>query len=260
MKGKVLKKAALGIALGACIATMAPLAMAQSATGAVAGRASAGDQITITNTATGASRTVTSTIDFTGGTVAVTGDIVRTGGAGTENATVTLDGASLNMSGKNIGVSGTTINFAAQSGTLTNLAELNGGGIFTKTTTGTLILGAGNAYTGATNVSDGTLQVGLGGTGVTGTGLITAVKIAATYGDAPITLSAIRRLNELWRAKFASLGATLPTRPNNSLRPSSRLRKGMPRLATMAARARALISAILTPVGQTSLQTRQPEQ
>ena len=59
MKGKVLKKAALGIALGACIATMAPLAMAQSATGAVAGRASAGDQITITNTATGASRTVT---------------------------------------------------------------------------------------------------------------------------------------------------------------------------------------------------------
>ena len=59
MKAKVLKKAALGIALGACIATMAPLAMAQSATGAVAGRASAGDQITITNTATGASRTVT---------------------------------------------------------------------------------------------------------------------------------------------------------------------------------------------------------
>ncbi|MBD9434515.1 TonB-dependent receptor [Pseudoxanthomonas sp. PXM03] len=59
MKGKVLKKAALGIALGACIATMAPLAMAQSATGAVAGRASAGDQITIVNTATGASRTVT---------------------------------------------------------------------------------------------------------------------------------------------------------------------------------------------------------
>ena len=59
MKGKALKKAALGVALGACIATMAPLAMAQSATGAVAGRANAGDQITITNTATGASRTVT---------------------------------------------------------------------------------------------------------------------------------------------------------------------------------------------------------
>jgi Outer membrane receptor for ferrienterochelin and colicins len=59
MKGRVIKKAALGIALGACIATMAPLAMAQSATGAVAGRANAGDQITIVNTATGATRTVT---------------------------------------------------------------------------------------------------------------------------------------------------------------------------------------------------------
>ena len=59
MKGKVLKKAALGLALGACLASMAPLAMAQSATGAVAGRASAGDQIMITNTATGATRSVT---------------------------------------------------------------------------------------------------------------------------------------------------------------------------------------------------------
>jgi outer membrane receptor for ferrienterochelin and colicin len=38
---------------------MAPSVMAQSATGAVAGRATAGDQIMITNTATGATRTVT---------------------------------------------------------------------------------------------------------------------------------------------------------------------------------------------------------
>ena len=30
MKGKVLKKAALGMALGACLASMAPLAMAQA--------------------------------------------------------------------------------------------------------------------------------------------------------------------------------------------------------------------------------------
>ena len=65
MKGKVLKKAALGMALGACLASMAPMAMAQSATGAVAGRANAGDQITITNTATGATQTVT--VDGDGG-------------------------------------------------------------------------------------------------------------------------------------------------------------------------------------------------
>jgi hypothetical protein len=59
MKGKTIRKAVLCIALGACLGSMAQGAMAQSATGAVAGRANAGDQITITNTATGASRTVT---------------------------------------------------------------------------------------------------------------------------------------------------------------------------------------------------------
>lgn len=59
MNGRVLRKAALCMALGACLGSMAPLAMAQSATGAVAGRASAGDQIMVVNKATGASRTAT---------------------------------------------------------------------------------------------------------------------------------------------------------------------------------------------------------
>jgi hypothetical protein len=40
------------------MASLAPPVMAQSATGAVAGRAEAGDQITVTNTATGLIRTV----------------------------------------------------------------------------------------------------------------------------------------------------------------------------------------------------------
>lgn len=59
MNGRVLRKAALCMALGACLGSMAPLVMAQSATGAVAGRASAGDQIMVVNKATGASRTAT---------------------------------------------------------------------------------------------------------------------------------------------------------------------------------------------------------
>lgn len=59
MNSKVLRRAALCIALGSCLASMAPLAMAQSVTGAVAGRANAGEQITVTNAATGQSRTVT---------------------------------------------------------------------------------------------------------------------------------------------------------------------------------------------------------
>ena len=57
------RRAALCIALGACFAATTPVVFAQSATGAVAGRASAGDQVTIVNSATGASRTVTVSAD-----------------------------------------------------------------------------------------------------------------------------------------------------------------------------------------------------
>lgn len=122
----------------------------------------------------GAGRTVTSTIDLTGGIVNTTGDIVRTGGAGTENATVTLDGATLDMTGKNIGTGAANVTLAAQSGTLKNLNELNGGGAFTKTTAGTLVMSGTNAYSGATNVTGGTLQVGDGVTGsLTGAGAVT---------------------------------------------------------------------------------------
>ena len=63
MNRKTFKRAALCVALGACLGSMAPLAFAQSATGAVAGRAIAGDQITVTNTATGLTRTVTVNAD-----------------------------------------------------------------------------------------------------------------------------------------------------------------------------------------------------
>lgn len=59
MKGKRLKKAALCLALSACMASLAPMAMAQNVNGAVAGRANAGDTITVTNPSTGLTRTVT---------------------------------------------------------------------------------------------------------------------------------------------------------------------------------------------------------
>ncbi len=65
MKGKTMKKAALCMALGACIASMAPMAMAQSVNGSVAGRATAGDTITVTNPSTGLTRTVTANADGT---------------------------------------------------------------------------------------------------------------------------------------------------------------------------------------------------
>ncbi|KGM52201.1 energy transducer TonB [Lysobacter concretionis Ko07 = DSM 16239] len=60
-----LRRAALCIALGACLSTMAPMVMAQSATGSVAGRAVSGDQITVTSTSTGVTRSVTANADGT---------------------------------------------------------------------------------------------------------------------------------------------------------------------------------------------------
>lgn len=63
MKSMALKRSAICIALGACLATLSPLALAQNAMGAVAGRADAGAQVTVTNTATGLTRTVTANAD-----------------------------------------------------------------------------------------------------------------------------------------------------------------------------------------------------
>ncbi|HEY0310490.1 MAG TPA: TonB-dependent receptor [Luteimonas sp.] len=54
-----LRKSVLCMAMGVCLSSLAAPVMAQSVTGAVAGRAEAGTQVTITNAATGASRTVT---------------------------------------------------------------------------------------------------------------------------------------------------------------------------------------------------------
>lgn len=118
-----------------------------------------GTAINMANAGTG--RTVTSLLNLTGGTVTVTGDILRTGGPGTENATITLDGATLDMTNKAIGTASAAIaqlNF--RSGVLKNLASLNGTGGLTKTSAGTLVVEGTNTYVGSTTVSQGVLQVG----------------------------------------------------------------------------------------------------
>ncbi|WP_129135492.1 TonB-dependent receptor [Luteimonas sp. YGD11-2] len=63
MRSKTIRKAALYLALGACLGAMAPSVMAQQVTGAVAGRATAGDQISVTHRATGLTRTATVSAD-----------------------------------------------------------------------------------------------------------------------------------------------------------------------------------------------------
>ena len=58
-----MRKSALCIAMGICLSSLAAPVLAQSATGAVAGEAPAGDQVVVTNTNTGLTRTVTVAAD-----------------------------------------------------------------------------------------------------------------------------------------------------------------------------------------------------
>jgi autotransporter-associated beta strand protein len=138
-----------------------------------------GTAINMANAA--ASRTSVSSINLTGGTLSATGNIVRTGGAGTETATTTVNGGTLNMNGNSIGTAGAQIALQAQSGTLSGLSELNGGGLLTKSTTGALSMGNGNTYTGGTLVSDGTLLATNSTGSATGSGAVT-VAAAGTLG------------------------------------------------------------------------------
>ena len=140
--------------------------------------------VTMANAAAG---TATAAITVSGtGTLTVQGNIVSGTGAGTRDATVTLNGGTLNMSGKNIGAAGNTVIFNAESGVLQNLSQLNGGGDLTKTTTGLLVMQGANTYTGATNVNEGILQVGAAGAGSSGIGVVTVASGATLAGSGTI--------------------------------------------------------------------------
>ena len=107
-----LRKSALSIAMGLCLASLvAAPAFAQSATGAVAGRATGGEQITIVNTATGATRSVTVNSD---GSYRIAqlppGDYTLTAGSGAPvNVSVSLGGTTT----VNLGSEGGVANLAA---------------------------------------------------------------------------------------------------------------------------------------------------
>jgi autotransporter-associated beta strand protein len=104
----------------------------------------------------------------------MSGNVVRgtLSGSGVVNSSIILNGGSLNMSGNSIGTAAAQVVLNAQSGTLTNLAELNGGGTLTKTTAGVLIMGNGNAYTGGTSVTEGTLRLANTAGSATGSGAV----------------------------------------------------------------------------------------
>jgi autotransporter-associated beta strand protein len=135
----------------------------------------------------------TATISITGtGSLTVGGNIQYTNGLGTETNTVTLNGGTLDLTGGNIGASGALITFNARAGTLRNLAELNGGGTLTKSTSGTLVLEGSNTFTGATLITGGTLSAAAGAlAGTSGITVNGAVLSAINYNlAATLTLDA----------------------------------------------------------------------
>ncbi len=102
--------------------------------------------------------TASGTINLLGGTFQCNADI-RSGPSNC-TSTITLNGGTLDMAGHAIGLGSQTVRvFNAQSGTLLNLGEFNNGAPLVKTGSGTLTLAGTNTYTGATVVSNGTLQV-----------------------------------------------------------------------------------------------------
>ncbi len=138
-----------------------------------------GTAVNMANAVSG--RTVDSTVHLLGGTVTLAGDVVRQGGAGTENATFILEGASLDMGGFQLGSLAAGITFEARSGSLANLAELSGGTPLEKTTSGILQLLNGNTHSGGTVVTEGTLLAGNTLGSATGSGEVT-VALGATLG------------------------------------------------------------------------------
>jgi len=126
--------------------------------------------------------TVTASLNLTGGTTTLGGHIIRSANALRTTSTVTLNGvgAILDMGGKNIGSASALITFNAQAGTLRNLAQLNGGGVLTKSTTGTLLLDTANTFTGGVSISATGGKIIVGHDNALGTGSITLAGQAAT--------------------------------------------------------------------------------
>ncbi len=134
--------------------------------------------VTLANASAGTS---TGSINVLGGTLTLQGDIVRGTGAGTRNASVVLDGGTLDMGGFSVGTGANLIVFDVLSGSLKNLFDFNGGAVLEKTSSGVLRMLNGNVHGGGTFVNEGTLLAGNTSGSATGTGDVT-VNVGAILG------------------------------------------------------------------------------
>lgn len=116
--------------------------------------------VTMATSSGGAATNTNATLNLTGGTTTVNGDIIKGGGGlGTTTATVALKGGALDMTAGNIGSLSNPVTLILESGSLQNVAQINGGGSITKTTAGTLTLSGANTFTGNVSILAGILSV-----------------------------------------------------------------------------------------------------
>ena len=124
--------------------------------------------INMSTSTAAAGATTNATLNLTGGTTTVAGDILKIGGTGTTTGTINLAGGTLDMTDGNIGTALNPVALNLQSGTLKNVATINGGGAITKTTAGSLTLSGTNTFTGDLIISTG--EVIITGSGSLGNG------------------------------------------------------------------------------------------
>jgi autotransporter-associated beta strand protein len=151
--------------------------------------------LSLANTSTGTA-IATSTLSITAGTLTLGADLAYTRTLGTVNSTLTLNGGTLDMSDKAIGVAGALIGtLNLQSGTLKNVNQINDGAGFVKAAgagSNTLIIDGTNSFSGTFTISSGTVQVGAGST-------------TGTLGTVSVTNNAALTFNRSDAATFSNV-------------------------------------------------------
>ena len=147
----------------------------------------AGGTVTVANGITLASRSGTpgvlsGSLSITGGSLQLGGDLSTVGSGGTMATGLTLNGGYLNLGGHAIGGAGQLItNLSFQSGTLSDVSQINNGMGLAKTGTGTLTVGGSNGFSGGASVNGGVLLVSNTNGSALGSGTV-GVASGATLG------------------------------------------------------------------------------
>lgn len=151
----------------------------------------------------------TGELAITGGVVTSTVDILRGAATAGSSAVLTLNGGTLNMTGKNIGSAVPIDVLSFQSGTLQNVGQINNGAGLSKTTNGTLVLNTANSYSGGTSIVGGVLSISADASLGNAAGLVSISNGATLRAGADVTTNRIVTLSTVAGGKIDTNGNTV---------------------------------------------------